>query len=359
MEGNTRKKPRLEWLDALRGFTMIMVVANHVCNFTFVLPYQYSSSMHFLILFRMPLFFFISGFLAYKAGLAWNRQTLGSLLAKKIKVQTIPTIVFFLIGAVILGKEFGPTVMEWLEQPTKGGYWFTITLLYMFVIYYIFSYAESKLKRQSCIPILVLFVVSLAFYETCYQPQYFSWAMGFKGVRNEFVRYASLEQLFMYFPFFIFGNMVRRYWNQWQRVMDSAWFFPMLVLIAILSALDSQKWHLLKMEWAVVSLTLARFALLTIVFMYFRHYHQYFTKMTTVGRTLQYIGRRTLDIYLIHLLFLPNLPTIGTFFKTYQHNFIVDTTLSVLIALVVIGFCCVTSNILRISPFLRKWLFGR
>jgi len=113
------------------------------------------------------------------------------------------------------------------------------------------------------------------------------------------------------------------------------------------------------MEWAVVSLTLARFALLTIVFMYFRHYHQYFTKMTTVGRTLQYIGRRTLDIYLIHLLFLPNLPTIGTFFKTYQHNFIVDTTLSVLIALVVIGFCCVTSNILRISPFLRKWLFGR
>ena len=354
-----QKQPRLEWLDALRGFTMIMVVANHVCNFTFVLPYQYSSSMHFLILFRMPLFFFISGFLAYKAGLAWNRQTLGSLLAKKIKVQTIPTIVFFLIGAVILGKEFGPTVMEWLELPAKGGYWFTITLLYMFVIYYIFSYAESKLKRQSCIPILVLFVVSLAFYETCYQPQYFSWAMGFKGVRNEFVRYASLEQLFIYFPFFIFGNMVRRYWSQWQRVMDSAWFFPMLVLIAILSALDSQKWHLLKMEWAVVSLTLARFALLTIVFMYFRHYHQYFTKMTAVGRMLQYIGRRTLDIYLIHLLFLPNLPTIGTFFKTYQHNFIVDTTLSVLIALVVIGFCCVTSNILRISPFLRKWLFGR
>ena len=26
------KKPRLEWLDALRGFTMILVVAYHVCQ---------------------------------------------------------------------------------------------------------------------------------------------------------------------------------------------------------------------------------------------------------------------------------------------------------------------------------------
>ena len=30
--------------------------------------------------------------------------------------------------------------------------------------------------------------------------------------------------------------------------------------------------------------------------------------MTWIGRSLQYIGRRTLDIYLIHFLFLPNLP---------------------------------------------------
>ena len=113
------------------------------------------------------------------------------------------------------------------------------------------------------------------------------------------------------------------------------------------------------MAWAIIPLTLARFTLLTIVFMYFRHYSQYFTQMTVVGASLQYIGRRTLDIYLIHFLFMPNLPTIGTFFNQYRHNFAIDTTLSVLIALLVIGFCIITSNILRISPFFKKWLFGR
>ena len=58
-------------------------------------------------------------------------------------------------------------------------------------------------------------------------------------------------------------------------------------------------------------------------------------------------------------LFMPNLPGVGQFFHTFRHNFAIDTTLSVIIALIVIGFSCVTSNILRVSPFFKKWLFGR
>lgn len=353
------KKPRLEWLDALRGFTMILVVAYHICQLGFLTPHKSSASMQFLVLFRMPLFFFVSGFLAYKSNLVWDLKTLGTLLLKKIRVQTIPTIVFFLFGAVILGgTHFCKTVDSWIASPTKGGYWFTIVLLYMFIVYYLFCYIESKLKLKSWIPIVVLFVVSLCLYETCYLPKSFSWAYGSKHP-NEFMATSSFVQLLVYFPFFLYGNIVRRYWDWAQRVMDSRWFYPVIVVIVTFAALDSQLWHNLRMEWAVVSLTLARFLLLTMVFMYFRYYHQYFTKMTWIGRSLQYVGRRTLDIYLLHFLFLPNLPTIGTFFNTYRHNFVLDITLSVLLAIVVIGFCIVMSNILRVSPFFKKYLFGR
>ena len=132
-----------------------------------------------------------------------------------------------------------------------------------------------------------------------------------------------------------------------------------LILVAIFSALDVLQWHTLRMEWANLPTTLAKFTLLTVVFMYFRHYHQYFTQLTWVGRSLQYIGRRTLDIYLIHFLFMPNLPGVGNFFDANRHNFMMDVTLSVLIALVIIGFSIIPSNILRVSPFLRKYLFGK
>ncbi len=353
------KKPRLEWLDALRGFTMILVVAYHVAGMGFEIPNKASSSLQFLILFRMPLFFFVSGFLAYKASLTWNMSTLRTLLAKKFRVQTIPTLVFFALAVFILGgKDVVGTAWEWVQSSTKGGYWFTIVLLYMFIIYYLFCYIESKLKVQSWIPVTLFFLASLVMYESCYLPRYFSWAQGSR-ISNELMEITSFKELLIYMPFFLYGNIVRRYWDKAQRLMDSRWFYPLIVIIVIFAALDSQKWHTLRMEWAIVPLTLSRFILLTIVFMYFRHYQEYFTKLSPIGASLQYIGRRTLDIYLIHYLFLPSLPTVGNFFNIYRHNFVIDTTLSVLIALLIIGFCIITSNILRISPFLKKYLFGR
>ena len=353
------KKVRLEWLDALRGFTMILVVANHVGAEAFEIPRGVSTSLQFLVLFRMPLFFFVSGFLAYKASQVWNLATFGQLVGKKLRVQIIPTVVFFLLSAMILSKDMWATIPEWLHIPTKGGFWFTLVLLYMFLIYYVFAYIESKLKVKSWIPITLLFIVSLVCYETCYLPKYFSWAFGWRGHPNDFMNDTSLIQVFQYFPFFIYGNIVHRYWEQAQKVMDSNWFYPIIVVVVIFAAMDTLKWHTLRMAWAIIPLTLARFILLTMVVMYFRNYQQYFTKFSVIGASLQYIGRRTLDIYLIHYLFLPDLPTIGAFFDKYRHNFVLDTLSTVVIALLVIGFCIITSNILRVSPFFRKWLFGR
>ena len=356
------KKPRLEWLDALRGFTMILVVAYHVCQQGFMMPVKVSSSMPFLVLFRMPLFFFVSGFLAYKTNLTWNLPTLGRLVGKKIRVQTIPTLVFLLFAAAVIRTEpnFLTAVDTMLHSTTKGGYWFTIALLYMFIIYYVFAYFESKLKWKSCVPILILFVLSMLVYESCYLPRHFWWAQGHRpAIYLSWLHTSSLLQVMQYMPFFLFGNIVRRYWSLAQRVMDSKWFFPIIVVIVIFCTLDVLKWHTMRMEWTNLPTTLSKFILLIIVFMYFRHYHQYFTKMTWIGRSLQYIGRRTLDIYLIHFLFLPNLPGVGNFFDANRHNFIMDIVLSVLIALVIIGFSIITSNILRVSPFLRKYLFGK
>lgn len=355
-----KRKERMEWLDAMRGFTMILVVAYHVAQIGFLQPVKQSSSMSFLMLFRMPLFFFVSGFLAYKASLVWNLETFISLLGKKIRIQTIPTAVFFLFSCAALYPKFWPAVESCLHAPTKGGYWFTLVLLYMFVLYYIFAYLESKIGRKSWIPITLFFIASLAVYETCYLPQHCWWADGYRGKEpSTWLDDTSVIQLMKYMPFFLFGNIVRRYWHQAQRIMDSRWFFPIIVTLVIFCTMDVLKWHTLRMAWANLPSTTAKFILLTIVFMYFRHYAPYFSRMTFIGSGLQYIGRRTLDIYLLHFLFLPNLPAVGAFFKLNQHNFAIDITLSVLIALVVIAFSIITSNILRISPLFRKYLFGK
>jgi hypothetical protein len=50
---------------------------------------------------------------------------------------------------------------------------------------------------------------------------------------------------------------------------------------------------------------------------------------------------------------------VGSFFSDHRKNFVLDTTLSVTVGLLVIGFCLIASNILRVSPIFKKYLFGR
>lgn len=63
---------RIDYLDALRGFTMILVVLNHVAAEYFGVAYNPSNIHYYIAQFRMPLFFFVSGFVLYKKDFVWN-----------------------------------------------------------------------------------------------------------------------------------------------------------------------------------------------------------------------------------------------------------------------------------------------
>lgn len=348
---------RIEWLDAMRGFTMILVVAYHVAHISFGVTDRYSSVQPLLVLFRMPLFFFVSGFLAYKAKAVWDSKYLLSLSWKKIKVQVIPAFIFLCVSILLLHKSFPDTFLSDMKSPTKGGYWFTWVLLHMFLIYYAFSYIEAKLcKSRTWVPIVLLWFVSLCLYAVAYMPPVMKLL---PADFQLFLKYSSLIQTIQYMHFFLFGNIVHRYWHRILRLMDTTWFFPLLVIIAFWSAGDFLQWHKLRLMWANIPHTLASYSLLMIVVMCFRHYGSHFTDSALIGRSLKHIGTRTLDIYLIHFLLLPHLPQVGKWLNANHPNFVLDATLSFSLALIIIALCLLISALLRQSPFLRKYLFGR
>ena len=377
---NNERKPRLQWLDALRGFTMLLVVVNHTYGFGFDTNTKYSMFMSLCLLFRMPLFFFISGFLAYKASFSWNRHDTTSLVVRKLRVQIVPTLVFMTAEIALLYKHFWQRMGEAWESPTKGGYWFTLVLLQMLLLYYAVCWIAHKFEsptppvgRESCQAnegisdndrgnkvlsptewfLLLLWLLSIFAYATLYMPRWFTWRT------EEFFRYTSLTELARYFQFFLLGNFCHRYWSHVCRLFDSKWFFPFLVVVAFLGAGDYLKWHNLRMEWANLPRTLAMYAFVLIIVAFFRHYQQWFSKETRIGSSLQYIGVRTLDIYLIHYFFIPKLPDVGVWFKAHPQNFILEGSAALALALLVVAFSLLTSHVLRVSPFLKKWLFGR
>lgn len=354
-------KQRLEWLDALRGFTMLMVVTNHVYGFGFDTNTKYSMFMSLCLLFRMPLFFFISGFLAYKASFSWNLRDTTSLISKKLQVQIVPTVAIMTAYIALTAKDFWINMSNAWQSPTKGGYWFTIVLLEMFLVYYgvcwLASWVERRWKLQDSHftdwVLVVVWAISVFAYATLYMPSWFSW---YKG---DFWKVTSITELARDFQFFLLGNLVHRHWQRVQHLLDTSWLFPFLVLIAFLGAGDYLKWHLLRMQWANLPRTLAMYALVLMCVAFFRYYQDWFTKEKRVGRFLQFIGVRTLDIYLLHYFFIPKLPEVGVWFKAHPNNFMLEGVVAILAALFVVAFAVVASHVLRVSPFLKKWLFGR
>ena len=100
------------------------------------------------------------------------------------------------------------------------------------------------------------------------------------------------------------------------------------------------------------------FSGILIVFIFFRSKQFFFTQERKLGRCLQYMGRRTLDIYLLHYFLLPfQLQYVTSIFKEFPMP-VIEFVFSLFVALIVIAFSLLISNIIRLSPTLAHWLFG-
>lgn len=349
----------MEWIDSMRGFTMILVVAYHVSMMGFGENPKESSYLSLCVLFRMPLFFFISGFFAYSAKTAWSLPMLGRLLWKKLRIQIVPTAVFFALFIIMLHRSSWEKAIELLQHDTKGGYWFTLVLLQMFVLYYLFAYAESFFKprlqrlRMAWLPIALFWLLALGAYATWYMPSWFHYQ------KEAWLQWSSFSQTIIFLHFFLAGNLVRRHWHRVERLFDTSWFPALILFIAILMLCEHFRWHELRKQWANLPRTIAMYSLMTTVILFFRHYAERFSRHTIVGRCLQYIGVRTLDIYLLHFLFIVHLPAVGPWLRNCKPNFTLDLLCSLAGATAVIAVCLIASSILRLSPFLKRHLFGR
>ena len=100
------KSQRIGYIDALRGFTMFMVVFMHVGTVCWGIVGKGISLHDFLGQVRMPMFFFVSGFVLYKDSVVWNGKHMIAFFRKKIPVQLLSPLLFFLAYKVLINYLF-------------------------------------------------------------------------------------------------------------------------------------------------------------------------------------------------------------------------------------------------------------
>lgn len=222
---------RIEFIDALRGFTMILVVMHHIYGFGYThFEYDFFSFNTFFVLFRMPLFFFISGFIFHGASQKWATPSdCTRFVAKKCRIQLIPTAVFALTFIYVMG--FGG--QEFLYDRSKLGYWFTIALFEFFCFYALhYLVAERLLHLPGRTKDALLVVVALCSYFV------FRHSEELVGIRTAWL--LSLDNLH-YYVFFVFGFFVRKHYASINVLLDGKRVSTLLIVLFFLIVLPYQK----------------------------------------------------------------------------------------------------------------------
>lgn len=341
---------RIEYIDAMRGFTMILVVFSHIEGMLFKDYYSFVNQV--FMSFRMPLFFFISGFIGYKANMIWSKQTWWTMSKKKLMMQLLPTLFFGLIYTyAYMHVDFTTFILAEL----KLGYWFTIVLFEMFVILYTLNLllynSDSKIFQKRQIVSLVL--LSIIFLGA---------GVIFRKFPNNLSAIFSLVPLGKYFPYFAFGIICSMNKERFHKVFENKWStFIIISLFCIgfcfCQYLSSNLGGNVFFALYYSIFTFIGFMGLLIVYNCFRVYQNSFASTKKIGKGLQYIGKRTLDVYLIHYFFIPYLPQIRELLSV-SNNVVLELVIGLGLSLIVVGLCLIVSNILRTSPILAKYLFG-
>lgn len=336
------KIERIEYIDALRGLTMILVVFSHVT--LFCMADTYIGFNDVFIRFRMPVFFFISGWVLFKSERIWANDVITKFIKNKFLVQIVP-ILFFLPLFVYLFPEF-PVGASFND---KYGYWFTLALFEYFILY---IFAESLLNKRSTgrreYLVAVLFVtISLAaFY---YEQVRFSPLM--EDVRPVLSIFSFTKMKYAFF--FWLGTFVKKNFNTFTDLTDNQYVIAAIIVAFVALSIFTPHVKVTVIEFLIEGTTG-----IVILFTFFRKHADIFSSNKLVGKWLQFIGRRTLDIYLLHYFFLP---------YGMKHTWLslpegCGKTLELLVALVptlwVVIISLLVSSFIRLSPFLGHYLFG-
>ena len=330
---------RIEYIDALRGFTMILVVFLHVPSYCLHLAGTDPQVHNYLQQIRMPMFFFISGFVLYKANVVWNTKQVISFFRKKIPVQLLSPFVFFALYAYSLNI----SIIEGSLDASKLGYWYTFTLF----IYYVF-YASVRFCFRNNYADIILLVLGVLLYPIIH-PTIFSAI----PLSEEIKGFFSICE-WNFFIFFVLGTLAKKHFSQFERILDHT---PLLAICILTYFLVNGFMNLIPINNRIIHYFLS-FPGLIVLFSFFRKKQAVFSKERVLGRTLQYIGRRTLDIYLIHWFLLPRkLKFTFSVFHDYPMP-LIEATCSLLIAIMIIAAALLIGEIIRLSPFLAHWVFG-
>lgn len=317
---------------------MLLVVFVHIEIFAIYGFGETTTLANILSAVHMPLFFFISGFCAYKSRRPYTMLKVCSDAARLI----LPAL---LVGIIYTNLKAGMDILYFFSNPMKAGYWFTITMFEILLVYYVIYNITNKRRN---VFFFTLWIVAIVLYMVKLPLKVYPLA---EAVGN----YLCLHQTCNFFVFFVIGVTASMFLNKFHTIISKKVFPTIIVALFIVSSylqfsILSRYWESSVM-WMVIETigeSLIGVTGTIMLYMVFYKYKEFFCETNCIGKGLIFVGVNTLPIYLLHYFFLSKLPSAGEIL-TQCPNVILELIVVLPITVIIIITSLLTNSVLSVS----------
>lgn len=331
-------KHRLEYVDALRGLAILLVVFMHVPQYGFGQSIG-GYYMEMAILLAVPLFFFISGlFVPLEITPPISIKKIG----KRLHSILLPT---FLIGGLYAMLNH-ISFMDMLQDKFKAGYWFTVTLFEFFVII-------DMLRLMACKSQRLFFVLLIGACFLCY-------GLSVPTVQRMYGDIVIAHILgiaqWKYFIFFVLGMFVKH--NAGMIYSDKGGLAIVIAFLIVYAANAIGNFQLNGLLYNI-NLLLKEISIVLLAYYVFYTYRSKLSSQTRMGRWLSKIGTYTLEIYLIHYFVLPRNLNLLVDYSDLERNSLIAFLFLLVVTLGVVVVIYAVKVVLQCNVFIRRLIWNK
>ncbi len=277
----------------------------------------------------MPLFMFCSG-LFFSSYDKCCINDVVKRIGKRFKTLMVPYVIMGVLGHFLFGRSLFL-------------YWFLITL---FLFYILNTFVVVILRKMELYSVSAesIFYVVLAL------------VLLFVGIKVPLNHEGVCVVNLTVYPYFCLGIIVSRLYMT-EKCFDKGWLYTLSLVLFVVSLFFFIGSH------GIINLASGFFAAVSGIFVtmsFFKH-----SQKGIVFCIFNKIGGITLEIYLLHFIFLVNLPFLGEFYLKqsgcfgFSGTFVPQLVISVILASLNITLCLLFREILSHSKLLSQLLLGR
>lgn len=337
---------RIDIYDYMKCIAIIIVVMGHLYNLSYddsPLGISTLSKVNvFIQMCEMPLFFFLCGlFVKEEASI----KGILKVLTKKVKRLLIPFISCSILAAYLIRNS---DIIGVFQDNHKYGYWFLESLFLFYVYFLIISYIIKCINYK-----VVKYVIHIISVFVLYG------LSKMLSIKNpELAVYLNAYALKQFYLYFILGYLFFQNYTSISRLLIKKQ--SITISLSYLFIILFFYFYYINPSYNKIIGVLSSISVIVSLYILLLRYKEYFPAF--IKNSMLYIGKHTLDIYVLHYFLLPRNQVYFSFLfginTGASNNIILEIIGGIAIALLVICACLFISILIRLSKPITLILLG-